>query len=38
MGSVVQELRSSLTETEKNIDQVLPQPADRAVLMPARAS
>ena len=33
MGSVVQELRSSLTETEKNIDQFFRNPADRAVLM-----
>ncbi|MCM5678741.1 Hpt domain-containing protein [Schlegelella sp. S2-27] len=34
MGSVVQELRSSLTDAEKNIDQFFRDPSDRSVLMP----
>lgn len=34
MGSVVQELRTSLTEAEKNIDQFFRDPTDRSVLMP----
>ncbi|MCW7537438.1 Hpt domain-containing protein [Aquabacterium sp. A7-Y] len=34
MGSVVQELRNSLTEAEKNIDQFFRDPTDRNVLMP----
>ena len=34
MGSVVQELRASLAETEKQIDQFFRQPAERDPLMP----
>ncbi|TCP09032.1 Hpt domain-containing protein [Caldimonas thermodepolymerans] len=34
MGSVVQELRSALTEAEKHIDQFFRNPADRSVLLP----
>lgn len=34
MGSVVQELRSSLAEVEKQIDQFFRKPAERDVLMP----
>jgi chemosensory pili system protein ChpA (sensor histidine kinase/response regulator) len=34
MGSVVQELRASLAEAEKNIDQFFRDPADRNVLIP----
>nr|WP_297352549.1 Hpt domain-containing protein [uncultured Caldimonas sp.] len=34
MGSVVQELRTSLTDAEKNIDQFFRDPSDRSVLMP----
>ncbi|HWP18098.1 MAG TPA: Hpt domain-containing protein [Burkholderiaceae bacterium] len=34
MGSVVQELRSSLLEAEKLIDQFFRNPADRSVLLP----
>ena len=34
MGSVVQELRASLSEVEKLIDQYFRNPADRAVLIP----
>ncbi|MEP7298014.1 MAG: Hpt domain-containing protein [Burkholderiales bacterium] len=34
MGSVVQELRASLSESEKQIDQYFRNPADRQVLIP----
>ncbi|MBX3636933.1 MAG: hybrid sensor histidine kinase/response regulator, partial [Rubrivivax sp.] len=34
MGSVVQELRTTLSEIEKHIDQYFRNPADRAVLIP----
>lgn len=34
MGSVVQELRASLSEAEKHIDQYFRQPEDRSVLIP----
>ena len=34
MGSVVQELRASLSEAEKPIDQFFRNPADRDVLIP----
>ena len=34
MGSVVQELRASLSEVEKQIDQFFRNPAERAVLIP----
>ncbi|WP_428420197.1 Hpt domain-containing protein [Methylibium sp.] len=37
MGSVVQELRASLSESEKLIDQFFRAPADPAVLMPVPA-
>jgi chemosensory pili system protein ChpA (sensor histidine kinase/response regulator) len=37
MGSVVQELRSSLSEVEKQIDQYFRNPAERQVLIPVPA-
>ena len=37
MGSVVQELRASLSEVEKNIDQYFRNPAQREVLIPVPA-
>ena len=37
MGSVVQELRASLSEVEKNIDQYFRNPAQRDVLIPVPA-
>ncbi len=37
MGSVVAELRASLSEVEKQIDQYFRNPADRAVLIPVPA-
>jgi chemosensory pili system protein ChpA (sensor histidine kinase/response regulator) len=37
MGSVVQELRASLSEVEKQIDQYFRNPADRGVLIPVPA-
>ena len=37
MGSVVQELRASLSEIEKNIDQYFRNPAQREVLIPVPA-
>ena len=37
MGSVVQELRASLSEVEKNIDQYFRDPAQREVLIPVPA-
>ena len=37
MGSVVQELRASLSEIEKHIDQYFRNPAQRAVLIPVPA-
>ena len=37
MGSVVQELRASLSEVERQIDQFFRNPKDRAVLMPVPA-
>ena len=37
MGSVVQELRASLSEAEKLIDQFFRNPAERAVLIPVPA-
>ncbi|MES2718510.1 MAG: Hpt domain-containing protein [Pseudomonadota bacterium] len=37
MGSVVQELRSALSEVEKNIDQYFRNPAQRDVLIPVPA-
>jgi chemosensory pili system protein ChpA (sensor histidine kinase/response regulator) len=37
MGSVVHELRASLSNVEKQIDQYFRQPADRAVLFPVPA-
>ncbi len=37
MGSVVQELRASLTEVEKNIDQYFRDPSQREVLVPVPA-
>ena len=37
MGSVVQELRASLSEVEKQIDQYFRDPAQREVLIPVPA-